>query len=240
MIMHRMDLPTTTDTVPARARMPDGAISADGTRGLLALGQWLSPGFPVGAFAYSHGLEWAIAAGEVATADELGAWIAAVLRFGAGRADSVMLAHALRPGADLAALAERALALAASAERARETLEQGAAFVAATNAVTGSERPDLPYPVAVGAAAGGLGLAPRIVLALYLQAFAANLVAAGVRFVPLGQTQGQVALAGLRPVIEAVAAEAADAPLEMIGTAAVGADLAAMRHETMDVRLFRT
>ena len=231
---------TTTATGPVP--MPDGAAAPvpEATAGLLALSQWLSPGFPVGAFAYSHGLEWAIAAGEVTDAAGLGVWIADVLRFGSGRADAILLAHALRPGADLAALAERALALAASAERARETCEQGAAFVAATNALTGVVRPDLPYPVAVGAAAAGLGLAPRLVLALYLQAFAANLVAAGVRFVPLGQTEGQGVLAGLRPVVEAVAAEATEAPLAAIGTAAFGADLAAMRHETMDVRIFRT
>jgi urease accessory protein len=224
--------------MPVPTPMPDGADGGPGA--LLALSQWLSPGFPIGAFAYSHGLEWAIAAGDVADADTLGGWIGDVLRFGAGRTDAVLLAHALRPGADLAALADRALALAASAERARETLEQGAAFVAATNALTGADRPPLPYPVAVGAAAGGLGLAPRLVLALYLQAFAGNLVAAGVRFVPLGQTEGQAVLAGLRPVVADVAAEAADAPLGAIATAALGADLAAMRHETMDVRIFRT
>jgi urease accessory protein len=219
--------------------MPDGAVGGD-LGGLITLGQWLSPGFPVGAFAYSHGLEWAIASGEVADAATLGAWIRDVLRFGAGRTDAILLVHALRKEADLAGLAERALALAASAERARETLEQGAAFTAATNAVTGAGRPALPYPVAVGAAASGLGLAPGLVAALYLQAFAANLVAAGVRFVPLGQTEGQVVLAGLRPVVEAVAAEAEAVPLESIGSAAFGADLAAMRHETMDVRIFRT
>jgi urease accessory protein len=100
--------------------------------------------------------------------------------------------------------------------------------------------PPRAHPVAVGTAARSLGLPPATVAALWLQAFAANLVAAAVRFVPLGQTEGQLVLARLAPIILEVATEAAAAPLEAIGTAALGADLAAMRHETMDVRIFRT
>lgn len=218
--------------------VPD--LEAGPEAALLALSQWLSPAFPVGAFAYSHGLEWAIAAGEVQGAESLRTWIADVLAHGAGRSDAILLAHALRPGADLAALADLALALAASAERARETLEQGAAFVRATNALAGLDRPVRPYPVAVGAAAQRLGVAPRTVLALFLQGFAGNLVTIAVRFVPLAATAGQGVLARLRPIVTRLAREAAEAPLEAIGTAAFRADLAAMHHETMTPRMFRT
>jgi urease accessory protein len=78
------------------------------------------------------------------------------------------------------------------------------------------------------------------VIGVYLHGFAGNLVAVATRFVPLGQTEGQAVLAGVHPVIGEIAGWAATAGLDEIGTAAFGADLAAMRHEDMDVRIFRT
>jgi len=207
---------------------------------LLTLTQWLSPGFPVGGFAYSHGLEWAISAGEIGCADTLHRWLADVLAHGAGRTDGICLCLALRTGTDLAALAAIAGALAPTRERLEESCAQGSAFLATTNALTGDSLPDMPYPVAVGAAARGLGLAPERVAALYLHAFAANLVQAAVRFVPLGQTAGQQVLARLHPLILTLAADAAQAGIVVLGGTALRSDLAAMRHETMDVRIFRT
>ncbi len=208
--------------------------------GLLTLVQWLSPAFPVGGYAYSHGLEAAIASGQVQSASDLEGWIATILAEGAGRNDAILLAEALKPGADLPALAAFAEALAASRERLVETREQGRALLATTNALTGDDHPPMPYPVALGAAAAPLGLPIAQVLALYLHAFASNLVQAGVRFIPLGQTEGQKALAALHPVIQRTAREAAVAGLSGLGGGALRSDLAAMQHETMDVRIFRT
>jgi urease accessory protein len=208
--------------------------------GLLSLAQWLSPSFPVGSFAYSHGLEWAVAAGEVTSARAAQAWIAAILSEGAGRTDAILLAEALRGDAPVAELAALAEALAASRERWVETMEQGRALARTVAALTGREVPEAAYPVALGVAARGLGLPAERVAGLYLQAFASTLVLACVRFVPLGQTEGQAVLAALQPVILRVAAEAAGAGLADIGSGTVRGDLAAMRHETMDVRIFRT
>jgi urease accessory protein len=207
---------------------------------LLTLTQWLSPAFPVGSFAYSHGLETVIAEGGVSSAATLQDWLEDVLRFGAGRTDAILLAHAMRralPSDHLAAFAE---ALPSSRERHQETLEQGAAFTRAVNALTGADRPAMALPVAVGAAAAGLDLPVECVAALYLHAFASNLVSVAVRFVPLGQTDGQRVLSRLHPVISDVAADATKAELSDIGTACFGADLAAMRHEAQAVRLFKT
>jgi len=122
----------------------------------------------------------------------------------------------------------------------RETEDQGAAFAATAGALLGVDLPPRPLPVALGQAARGLGLPPAQVLALYLHGFAANLVSAAVRFVPLGQTEGQQVLAALHPLISKIADGAAAAPLDSIGSAAFRADMAAMLHETMDVRIFRT
>jgi urease accessory protein len=207
---------------------------------LLALSQWLSPSFPLGGFAYSHGLEAAVQAGEVVDAAGLGRWLGDVLEHGTGRNDAILLSEALKPGADHAALSATARALAASAERLTETEAQGAALIAVTNALTGATRPAMPLPVALGAAAADLGLPPLRVVALFLQSFAGNLVLAGVRFIPLGQTDGARVLAGLIPTVERVAKAAVSGGLPALGGAALGADLAAMRHETLDVRIFRT
>jgi urease accessory protein len=216
---------------------------AAATGDLLVLMQWLSPAFPVGGFAYSHGLEWAISAGEVTGAAELCEWLSDVLEHGAGRVDATLLAQAMDPAADLDGLADLARALAPSAERLAETEDQGAAFARAVSATGPGEVAAMPFPVAFGAAARGLDVAPAQAAALYLHAMVSNLVSGAVRFIPLGQTAGQRALAALHPVIEAVAAAAAAAaaaPPGAVASTALGADLAAMRHETMEVRIFRS
>src|SRR6056297_1844103 len=210
-----------------------------GEAALLTLRQWLSPAFPLGSFAYSSGLEAAIAGGAVRDAAGLRDWLDIVLRHGAGRADAILLHAALR-GEDASALADLARALAASAERARETDEQGAALARTVNALTGAQEPPRPLPVALGVAARPLGLPPVRVAALYLHAFAGNLVSCATRFVPLGQTEGQGALAALAPAIGEVARDTEGVDPARIASAAFGADLAALAHETMDVRIFRT
>jgi urease accessory protein len=207
---------------------------------LLALVQWLSPAFPTGSFAYSHGMETAMSAGQVRDAASAGAWIGDVLRLGAGQSDAVLLVHALSPAADHDALDDLARAMAVSAERLAETSDQGAAFARTVAALTGRRLPPRALPVAVGEAAGSLGLPAVQVAEVYLHAFAANLAAIATRFVPLGQTEGQGVLAALHPVIAAIAAAAVTTPLDGIATCALGADIAALRHETEDVRLFRT
>lgn len=210
------------------------------TAALMTLVQWLSPAFPTGAFAYSHGMEQVIADGGIRSGADLEGWLSDVLRFGAGRQDAILLSAALEQGADLDGLAELCIALQPSTERLREVTEQGAAFARTVAALTGEEMPARPLPVAVGAAAAGLGLAKRDVIALYLHAFASNLVSAAVRFVPLGQNDGQAALSRLHPLLSRLADAAAAQGVENIASAALGADLAAMRHEAMEVRIFKT
>jgi urease accessory protein len=205
---------------------------------LLTLVQWLSPAFPTGGYAYSHGLEAVIAGGERSGAG-IGAWTLGVLRHGAGQVDAVLLACALR-GDDPAGLDALARSLAGTKERLAETVEQGAAFARTVAALTGRDLAPRALPVAVGEAARALALPVEEVVAVYLHAFAANLVACATRFAPLGQTEGQALLAGLHPAIGEVAGWAAGAGVDEVGTAALAADLAAMRHETMDVRIFKT
>ncbi len=201
---------------------------------------WLSPAFPTGAFAYSHGLEWAVESGDVTDEATLSAWLSDVLAHGSGRNDAILLRHAHR-GVPLDELADLAAAIAPSRERLAETLDQGAAFIAAAAAW---QPPPLParvaYPVAVGALAGHHRIAEDATAAAYLQAFASNLVSAAVRLIPLGQSAGLRVLAALEPVIGQVAAATRTATLDDIGGCAFRSDLAAMRHETQYTRLFRS
>ena len=206
----------------------------------LTLVQWLSPAFPTGAFAYSHGLEAAISEGKIASGGDLALWLSGILEFGAGWQDAVLLSLSLREGADHAALDDLARALQPTAERLSETLDQGAALSVTIASLTRRDLPARALPVSLGEAAAGLALPATEVIALYLHAFASNLVSAAVRFVPLGQTEGQAVLAGLHPCIGKLAGRAATAGEGDLGGAALGADMAAMRHETMDTRIFRT
>ncbi|SLN22765.1 Urease accessory protein UreF [Pseudoruegeria aquimaris] len=206
---------------------------------LLKLTQWLSPAFPVGGFAYSHGLEQAIDAGHLRDADSLRSWLLALLRLGAGRVDAALIGQAMA-GRDEAELSDLARALAASRERLEETCAQGAAFARTVSALLPHPVAEAPLPVAVGCAARQLSLPAAQVAALYLHAFTANLVSAGVRFIPLGQTEGQQVLAALHGEIDAVAQDAVTRDPLSFGSAVPGADMAAMWHETMDVRLFKS
>lgn len=210
---------------------------------LVTLMQWLSPSYPVGGYSYSHGLEWAVAAGDVTDAAGFQAWLADVLEYGTGRNDAILLAAAYR-AKDEAALAHVdavARALAPSSERLLETTAQGAAFVRTTAAIWAMEIPVLCYPVAVGRAAALIGVGLEQVLPLYLHGFASNLTGAAMRLVPLGQTEGQRVLAAMTPLCDLLAQEAlVGVGLDDLGGCTVMADIAAMKHETQYTRLFRS
>lgn len=218
------------------APIPMSTVIPRMSTNLLTLAQWLSPAFPVGSFAYSHGVETAIRDGAITDAASLELWLHDVLAEGSGRADAVLLAVAHR-GEDVNDLAR---AFAASSERLRESERQGAAFAGTVRAVWGLDLPDFMYPVAVGRASALKWLDARTTAALYLQSFASNLVSAAVRLVPLGQTDGQKVLAALSPLCQAVAAEAVTADPEDLWSNAWASDIAQMRHETMEPRLFQS
>lgn len=216
----------------------------DATAGLLRLLAWLSPGFPTGAYAYSHGLEWVVEAGDVHDGSTLRAWLMDIVSNGSGRNDVILLRHAHRAARDpvvLEQLAELAAAVAPSRERRAETLDQGTAFLRAARAWDCPNLPEaVPYPVAVGALAGWHGIDENLTASAYLQAFSSNLISAAIRLVPLGQTTGLQVLVAIEPAILHITRDTATATLDDIGGCTFRADLAAMRHETQYTRLFRS
>jgi urease accessory protein len=216
--------------------------TATDPRPLLHLLAWLSPAFPTGGFAYSHGLEWAVEDGDIKDQETLHHWLQDVVTLGSVRSDTILLRHAHRNASDRLAIehiAELALAATPSRELRDEALNQGRAFVLAVAPWT--EIPDnLPYAVAIGIAAAREHIPEDDAAVAYIQAFTANLISAAVRLVPLGQTAGLRVLAALEPGILATAEETKAAALDDLGGCAFRSDLAAMRHETQYTRLFRS
>lgn len=233
-----------------------GIIMADDLQpaALYRLMAWLSPSFPVGAFSYSSGIEWAVEANDVKDAGTLKSWLGVMLAKGGGFCDAVLFVHAHRAIAEsddnaLREVAELAAAFAPSKERHLETTAQGNAFVEATRAAWTCDSIEklktiwdgpVAYPVAVAVASAGHGIALEPALAAYLQAVAANWVSAGVRLIPLGQSDGQRVLAGLEAAVTATVQRALGAKLDDLGSSAFRADLASARHETQYTRLFRS
>ncbi len=231
----------------ARAMTMDNAA-------LYRLMTWLSPGYPVGAFAYSQGMEQAFEQGIVTDTASMQNWLKSTLTNGPGRTDAALFvcahrAAAARDGDELSETAELGRALAPSRERKLETCAQGQAFMTVTRAAWAGEDIEAlaetlgaepPYPVAVGAVSSLAGIDEEPALTAFLQALVANLVSAGVRLIPLGQTDGQRVQSALADIVFTAAAEALAADLDDIGSIGIIADIYSMRHETQYTRLFRS
>lgn len=248
---------------PIRKRDAPTHTRADGhERSLISLLTLFSPAFPIGGFAWSHGLEAAVAedrlvvdrhdepsVARAGTGEAVAAWIDTLLDRGSGWNDGVLLVEGFRAAeaGDLSrsdAVAQLAQALAGSAERRAETLALGTAFAEAAapwaDSCSDCAQPPLSYPVAVGRVAAQARLPLRETLTAFGHGFAASLVSAAVRLVPLAQSDAVAVLHHLEPAIARFAERALGSTLDDLGSAALGSDIAAMRHETLSTRLFRS
>lgn len=221
---------------------------------LFRLMTWLSPAFPVGAFSYSSGIEWAVEAGDITDAASLRDWLGVMLEEGPGFCDGIFLVQAWRAidtgdNRTLADIAELSAAFVPSRERHLETSAQGRAFLDiamaawdcdALHRLKAAANGPVTYPVAVGSLTAGHGLPLDLSLHAFLHAQASNWISAGVRLIPLGQTDSQRVLAALEPLIASTAERALTATLDDLGSATFRADIASMRHETQYTRLFRS
>jgi urease accessory protein len=229
---------------------------------LLLLLNWMSPAFPIGAYAYSHGLEWAIEDGQVKSADDVESWIADLVTRGSGWNDAVLFVQEFKTGG----MNELALALCSSRERYLETTQLGAAFTIAADVFASDKRPlspsdsspnklgerinphacpaklrgDLAYPIAAARACRAMEVDPNHALLAFLQGFSNALISVAVRLVPLGQTAGLETMRNLMPVVAEAAKRASTATLGDLGSCTLLSDIAAMKHETQHSRIFRT
>ncbi|WP_407160687.1 urease accessory protein UreF [Bradyrhizobium sp. STM 3557] len=239
----------TTNELP---RASDAMTEAEAAS-LYRLMTFLSPAFPVGAFSYSSGIEWAVEAGDISDAASLHDWLSAMLADGAGFCDAVFFveAHRAMDLGDMAALrevAELAAAFVPSRERQLETTTQGRAFIDIVRAAWNCDGLDeavalcdaIVYPAAVGLVSAAHDIPRASALHAFLHAVVSNWISAGSRLIPLGQTDSQRVLAALESVVAATAARALHASLDDLGSATFRADLASLRHETQYTRLFRS
>ena len=232
----------------------DTSLSTDDGAALYRLMTWLSPAFPVGAFSYSSGIEWAVEAGDITDAVSLQDWLSAMLTDGSGFCDGVFLAHVHRAATDgdataLRDIAELAAAFVPSKERQLETTSQGRAFIEIARSAWNHEGLErliaacdgaIVYPIAVGLVSAAHKIPLAATMHGFFHAVTSNWISAGARLVPLGQTDSQRVLAALEPVVVATGSRAMTASLDDLGGATFRADLASLRHETQYTRLFRS
>jgi urease accessory protein len=224
---------------------------------LLRLQSWLSPAFPTGSYSYSHGLEWAVEAGHICDGKSLVDWLEADLCHGSGRNEAIFFSEAWRCAvsddrAKLLEVAEIAAAFRGTSELALESSQQAAACLATLRQVWPDRLLDwlsktlcehhvhAALSVVLGIRAARQGIPTGLALPAFLQSYVANLVTAGVRLIPLGQTDGQLAIAELEEAVLAATAQAEKATFDDLGSAAFAVDLCSMAHETQYTRLFRS
>ena len=205
----------------------------------LKIQQWMSPSFPIGSFAYSHGLEWAIETKHIYNATNLMDWLTDLLETGSAKTDAILVSLAYR-STDFDELNRIAISLCPSSERISETTLQGDAFCKILNDVWGDDVSELVLPIAIGRAAKHHQIDELLAVSSYLQAFCSNLISVAVRLVPLGQTSGQKVLSALTPLISTIANNALSCQQDDLWSNCFLSDVASMRHETLNPRIFKT
>jgi len=224
---------------------------ATNTEPLLRLMHLVSPSLPVGAFTYSQGIEWGVEAGWIRTAADLEAWLRDQLCNAVSVVDLPILMRlgtAVRES-DLEAMdrwIDRLLAARETAELRAEEASRGRALadLLAAWELPGAIpwRPVLARSQAAGFAFAAVawGIQPREAALGYAWGWLENLVLAGIKLVPLGQTQGQQALARLLRAVPPLVECALTMEEDAIGAACPALAIASSAHETQYTRLFRS
>ena len=201
--------------------------------------QWMSPAFPIGAFAYSHGLEWAIDKDHVSNGEKLQKWITDLLEYGSLRTDAIFISLILR-GHDVRKMNELSMALCPAGERLLETKLQGSAFAKVIEDVWQQDIGELSLPIAVALAAKNQSIEQDLILPAYLHAFCSNLISAAIRLIPIGQTEGQRIMLELYTTISDLVQTASESEIDDLNSACFFSDVSAMEHEYLQPRIFKT
>ena len=206
---------------------------------LITVMQWMSPAFPIGAFTYSHGLEWAINKDHVSNGEKLQKWITDLLEYGSLRTDAIFISLILR-GHDAKKMNELSIALCPAGERLLETKLQGSAFAKVIEDVWQQDIGDLSLPIAVALAAKKQSIKQNLILPAYVHAFCSNLISAAIRLIPIGQTEGQRIMLELYPTISDLVKTASESEIDDLNSACFFSDVSAMEHEYLQPRIFKT
>ena len=218
---------------------------------------WASPSFPIGAFSYSHGIEYAVEADLVWDGESLEHWIRSVIIDGDGRSDAILfrLAYEATKTENRAALQEiieLASAMRATSEFAVESREQGGAFFKIAisawpnpdfeiveNLINGNES-SLAYPISFAVVCAVHSVPLESSLYAYLHGYVSNLVSTGIRLIPLGQTDGQSVIANLEADVASAVDSAMRTSLDDLGAATPITISTYTPHEPQYTRSFRS
>lgn len=231
-------------------------MTANGTHNLAKLFQIVSPALPVGAFAYSQGLETAIEQGYVTRPDELSEWCEGVMQNNLVRLDLPVLRAMLASlkQTDMAGLFELNLTILSfreTSELKNESTLMAKALLRLLNdleydlvdfnvAKNSSSNQDVDWVCAFALAVHLFEIETEQALLAYLWSWLENQVAAAIKLVPLGQTQGQRVLLGLGDRLPVFAQQSLHLNVDEISNLSPGLAILSSQHETQYSRLFRS
>ncbi|HEY9849480.1 MAG TPA: urease accessory protein UreF [Leptolyngbyaceae cyanobacterium] len=219
---------------------------------LLSLLQLTNSALPVGAYSYSEGIESLVEKGVISDRQSLQHWLEEELRYGAIRLETWLMLRGYQSAKliDLHTL-EYWNAWASAARETEELREQSWQMGRALSRLLQKLQPELSsvfsqlnqncnYAIAFAIAAVHWQISPDVAAIGYLHSWATNLVNAGVKLIPLGQTAGQQLLLDLHPYIISTTEKLLVLDDDQIGTCGWGLSLASMTHENQYSRLFRS
>lgn len=218
---------------------------------VLNLLQLVSPALPVGAYTYSEGLETLVEWGTISNNHTLKHWLEQELSYGAIRTEAAVMLRAYRATvlSDKKALIYWNNWLSAARETSElraSSWQMGQSLMRLLLAIKPVETQSIwlegecNYAISLGIAAALEQIAPKPLILGYLHSWATNLITAGVKLIPLGQTAGQILLHELHANISDAATEIINLQDDELSSCSWGLSLASMAHETQYTRLFRS
>ena len=222
--------------------------------GLYHLLSWFSPNYPVGSYAYSHGLEYAVETGIVDNIYHLENWIKDLLFYGTGANDAIfinqtyesILSNNYKLFVDIAIMSKSCIP---TQEIALESEQQGISFYKVTSATLSSKKFEklinsimsyITYPIVVGCAGALINIKKIHLINSYLHAFISNILSAALRIMPVGQTDIQCLLFKFKKDIQTISINTLSKSIEDIGSSTFMIDWASANHEGQYSRLFRS
>jgi len=226
---------------------------------LLCLLQLASPALPIGAYSYSEGLELLVETGEIANQQALEHWITQELRYGAVRLEAAVMLRAywafqqddfealrywdqwLLAARETEELRSQSMQMGRSLLRLYRDLHPNDALrYGRSLPLDWSPAQGCNFSTAFAIVAASWQIESHSALLGYLHSWTTNLINAGIKLIPLGQTAGQQLLLNLQPTLISTAAEITTLPDDCLDSCNWGLAIASMMHETQYSRLFRS
>ena len=214
---------------------------------ILKLLTWNNQAFPIGSYSFSSGLEYAVESNLITTGYELQSWLKNLLNFGSIQTDAILLVEAWKlmkkkKNRNLIELNNFAISLNQSYEKYIENYEQGKSFIKITSDAWNHkfQSKNLTFPLAYASSAYQENIKLEDTLISYLHANLCNLLSAGIKLIPLGQTEGQRIQIKLNLYIEEEYKIILKKDMNDIGNCGWVNDIVSMQHENQFTRIFRT